>query len=128
MWVRESAHEVAWDVHVASTAATSAITRPRGGPDADQGAHQQPHIEAADVDIQALQDIAVLAQVRAPHRAGLVEMRVRPFQPLAPSALPRAATRTAEAPTIRITTRRASPGARPSPPAALWLGDVGPQI
>src|SRR4051794_7219695 len=55
--------------------------------DADEGAHQQSQVEAANVDEEPLQDVRVAAQVRAPHRPGLVEMRVRTFQSLTALAL-----------------------------------------
>jgi hypothetical protein len=77
---------------------------------------------------EPLQDVAVTAQVRAPHGAGLVEMRVRSFQPLAPAALQHPATPAADAPSIRVhrVTRGRIP--RPSAPAAVRFRDVGAEV
>ena len=50
------------------------------GADADQLTHEQPEIEAANVDQQPLQDVGVPAQVDAAHAAGFVEMGKGPLQ------------------------------------------------
>ena len=48
--------------------------------------HEQAQVEAADLDERRFQDDGMPAQMHAPHPAGLVEMRVGPFQPFAPAA------------------------------------------
>ena len=50
---------------------------------ADQLPEQHAEIEAREVNQEALQDIAMSAQMRAPHPAGLVGMRKRSLDPLA---------------------------------------------
>ena len=85
-----------------ATTAASRPWRPRGVPTADEGAHQEPEIEAADVHEQPLQNVRVAAEMRAPHAPGLVEMRVRAFQVLAPSPQQGQAPRAVDASTIRI--------------------------
>ena len=47
---------------------------------ARQVPHEQPEIDAADLDEQPFQDVGMPAQMDAAHSAGLVEMRVGPFQ------------------------------------------------
>jgi hypothetical protein len=51
---------------------------------ADQVAHDEPEIEAARMNQQALEDIGVAAQMRAAHPTGVVEMGEGAFDPLAP--------------------------------------------
>src|SRR5580704_13595847 len=51
---------------------------------ADQVAHDEPEIEVASMNQQALEDIGVAAQMRAAHPTGVVEMREGAFYPLAP--------------------------------------------
>jgi hypothetical protein len=46
---------------------------------ADQLTHEQPEIEAADVDQQPLANVSVPTQEEATHAAGLVEMREGTF-------------------------------------------------
>ena len=55
--------------------------------DADELPHQESEIEAADVDEEPFQDVRVATQVRPAQAARLIEMRVRPFQSLAPATL-----------------------------------------
>ena len=76
--------------------------RPRGVPTPNERPHEEAQVEAADVDQQPFQDVRVPAQMRAPHPARLVEMRIRAFQPLAASPLQGVPARAADAPTIRI--------------------------
>src|SRR5580704_11464724 len=59
---------------------------PRGVPraTADQVAHDEPEIEAAGMNQQALEDIGVAAQMRAAHPPGVVEMCEGAFDSLAP--------------------------------------------
>jgi len=71
-------------------------------PDADEGPHQESQIEAADVHEQTLQDVRVAPEMCPSHAAGLVEMRVRPFQAFTPSPQQGESTRAVNAPTIRI--------------------------
>ena len=49
-------------------------------PDAEQLPHEQPEIQAADLQEQALEDVAVSAQVHAAHPSGCVEMRIGTFE------------------------------------------------
>ena len=49
-------------------------------PDAEQLPHEQPEIQAADLQEQALEDVAVSAQVHAAHPSGCVEMRLGTFE------------------------------------------------
>ena len=49
-------------------------------PDAEQLPHEQPEIQAADLQEQALEDVAVSAQVHAAHPSGCVEMRMGTFE------------------------------------------------
>ena len=61
--------------------------------DADQVAHDEPEIEAARMNQDALQDVGVPTQMRAAQRAGFIQMGVRalkifaaaPQEPLSPS-------------------------------------------
>ncbi len=55
-------------------------------PDARQPPQEQPKIQAADLQEQALEDVAVSAQVHAAHAPGLVEMGVGTFAPFAAPA------------------------------------------
>ena len=52
--------------------------------DADERTHHESQVKAAAVDQEPFQHVDVATQVRAPHRPGLVEVRVRTFQSLAP--------------------------------------------
>ena len=45
--------------------------------------HDEPEIEATRMNQEALQDVRVAAQMRAPHPARVVEMRKRAFDPFA---------------------------------------------
>src|SRR5215831_5800328 len=71
-------------------------------PDAEERSHEEPEIEAAAVNQQAFQDVRVAAQMRAPHPAGLVKMRVRLFQSLAATPLQPTPPPAAHAATIRV--------------------------
>ena len=51
---------------------------------ARQVPHEQSEIDAADLDEQPFQDVGMPAQMHTARPAGLVEMRVGPFQPFAP--------------------------------------------
>jgi hypothetical protein len=51
------------------------ILQPARRAAADQVAHDEPEIEAARMNQQALEDIRVAAQMRAPHPTRVVEMR-----------------------------------------------------
>jgi hypothetical protein len=57
--------------------------KPARRADADQVAHDEPEIEAARMNQQALEDIRVAAQMRAKHPTRVVEMREGAFDPLA---------------------------------------------
>ena len=54
---------------------------------AEDGPHEEARVEPADMDEQPLQDVGVAPPVGATHPAGLVEMRVGPFQVLAAATL-----------------------------------------
>ena len=64
-----------------------------GRADATQGAHEEAHVEPADVDAHPFQDIRVPPQMRAAHPTGVVEMRVRAFPSLTPAPLQGTPTR-----------------------------------
>ena len=51
----------------------------------DQRSHEQAQVERPCVDEQSLEDVGMPSQVRPSHAAGVVQMRVRPFEVLAPS-------------------------------------------
>ena len=46
----------------------------------DQCSHEQAHVERPRVDEQSLEDVGMPSQVRPSHAAGVVQMRVRPFE------------------------------------------------
>ena len=92
----------------------------------EDGPHEEAQVEPADVDEQPLQDVGVAPQVGATHPAGLVEMRVRPFQVLAAVALQSPAPRTPDAPPVRVDRVARQRVFRPLPPAAIRLRDVRP--
>ena len=69
---------------------------------ADQLPEQHAEVEAREVNQEALQDIAMPAQMRAPHPAGLVGVRERTLDALATSAHQALAAGAPNAPTIRI--------------------------
>ena len=119
-------------VHSATTRATTTASRPcrlRGVPTPKRVRIKSPEIEAADVDEQPLQDVRVPAQMRAPHPAGLVQMRIRAFQSLARGAAARPARARRGCVDDSRTRRRGPRRLRlPPTPAAVRLGDVGAQI
>jgi len=96
--------------------------------DAEERAHQEPEIEAPDVDEEAFQDVRVAPQVRPAHPAGLIEMGVRPLQAFAAASLQPTAAGPAYPPAVRIDRvarrRLAAPVTRP----AIWFRDVCPQV
>ena len=101
----------------------AALEAPRRA-DARQVPHEQPEIDAADLDEQPFQDVGMPAQMDAAHPAGLVEMRVGPFQQLAPLPQQPFPARAADPPPVgihRVPRRRL---ALPVPPAAIRLRDV----
>ena len=101
----------------------AALEAPRRA-DARQVPHEQPEIDAADLDEQPFQDVGMPAQMDAAHPAGLVEMRVGPFQQLAPLPQQPFPARAADPPPVgihRVPRRRL---ALPVPPAAVRLRDV----
>src|SRR5574339_754095 len=76
--------------------------KPARRADAEERAHQEAQVEAADVYEEALRDVRVAPQVRAAHPAGLVEMGVGPLQVFAPATLQPTAARPADPPAVRI--------------------------
>src|SRR5688572_4948408 len=72
------------------------------GADADEGPHHEAQVEAAAVDEESFQDVRVASQVRASHRAGLVEMRIRALQALATAPLQGAPTGAANTSTVGV--------------------------
>ena len=62
--------------------------------------HEQPQVDAADLHEQPFQDVGMPAQMDAAHPAGLVEMRVGPFQPFAPLPQQPFPARAADPPTV----------------------------
>ena len=97
-----------------------------GRTDADEGPHQEPQIEGAAVDEEPFQDVRVPPQMRAPHRACLVEMRIRAFQSLAAAPLQRPPARAANASAVGVhgIAGRRLPRSLETP--TIGLGDVGP--
>ena len=91
---------------------------------ARQVPHEQPEIDAADLDEHPFQDVGMPAQMHAAHPAGLVEMRVGPFQQLAPlpqQPFPACASDPSAVGIHGVPRRRL---ALPVPPAAVRLRDV----
>ena len=68
------------------------------------------------------------SQVRPSHAAGVVQMRVRPFEVLAPSPQPSHAPCTADASAIRIDRIAGHGVLRPVASAAIRFRDVAPQV
>ena len=92
--------------------------------DARQVPHEQLEIDAADLDEQPFQNVGMPAQMDAAHPAGLIEMRVWPFQQLAPlpqQPFPACAANPPPVGIHRVPRRRL---ALPVPPAAVRLRDV----
>ena len=85
-----------------------AILQPARRAAADQVAHDEPKIEAARMNQQALEDIGVTAQMRAAHPAGVVEMREGAFDPLAALTHQAPAARATNPPPIGIHRVRAA--------------------
>src|SRR5262247_914904 len=91
-----------------------------GGAAAAQLPHQEAEIEGARVDQQPFEDVAMSAQVGAPHPAGVVDMRERPFHVLPAAAQQPLAALPAHAPAIAVD---GGLGVRDLPPlAAAALG------
>jgi hypothetical protein len=99
-----------------------------GRADPEARAHQEAQVEPTRVDQQPFQDVRVAAQMRAAHRARLVEMRVRSFQPLASTSQQGQPARAADAPPIGIHGIASCRLLLPRASTAIWLGDVGPHI
>ena len=93
---------------------------------ADQLPEQHAEVEAREVNQEALQDIAMPAQMRAPHPAGLVGVRERTLDALATSAHQALAAGAPNAPTIRIDGRLGLPRLGPIAAASIRLGDIRP--
>ena len=101
----------------------AALEAPRRA-DARQVRHEQPEIDAADLDEQPLQNVGMPAQMDAAHPAGLIEMRVGPFQQLAPLPQQPFSACASNPPPVgihRVPRRRL---ALPVAPAAVRLRDV----
>ena len=109
----------------ASTRALARPRRPRGVPKpVSQLAHEQPEIQAANLQKQALEDVAVSAQVHAAQPPGSGEMRIGTFEAFtAPTQEPLPA-RAANPPPVGIygVTGHVLPA--PVAPPALWLRHV----
>ena len=93
----------------------------------EASAHEKSQVEAARVDEEALQDVRVASQMRAPHATGLIEMGMGSFQSLAASPLQRHPSPAADTPPVRVD-RGARRLLRPPAMAAIRFGDVGPQV
>jgi hypothetical protein len=104
-----------------------AILQPARRAAADQVAHDEPEIEAARMNQQALEDIRVAAQMRATHPTRVVEMREGAFDPRAPLTHQATAARATNPPPIGI--YRAQVRGLPGPLAAtaVRLRDVRPE-
>src|ERR1700685_1619421 len=79
-----------------------AILQPARRAATNQVAHDEPEIEAARMNQQALEDIGVAAQMRAAHPTGVVEMREGAFDSLAPLTHQAPAARSTKPPPIGI--------------------------
>ena len=86
---------------------------------ADQLPEQHAEVDAREVNQEALQDIAMPAQMRAPHPAGLVGVRERTLDALATSAHQALAAGAPNAPTIRIDGRLGLPRLGPIAAASI---------
>ena len=93
---------------------------------ADQLPEQHAEVEAREVNQEALQDIAMSSQMRAPHPAGLVGMRKRSLDPLAAPPHQALASGPPDAPTIRIDGRLGLRRLGPLAAAPIRLGDIRP--
>jgi hypothetical protein len=103
-----------------------AILQPARRAAADQ-VHDEPEIEAARMNQQALEDIGVAAQMRAAHPPGVVELREGAFDQLASLTHQARAARATNPPPIGI--HRGLGRGRPRPIAAttVRLRDVRPK-
>ena len=95
---------------------------------ADQGPHEQAQVAGPRVDEQSFEDVGMPSQVRPSHAAGVVQMRVRPFEVLAPSPQQGHAPCPADASAIRIDRVAGHGLLRPVASAAIWFRDVAPQV
>ena len=93
--------------------------------DADKGPHQESQIEATDMDEEPLQDVCVAPEMCPSHAAGLVEMRVGPFQAFTPSPQQGESPCAVNAPTIRIHRGLGSGLLLPVASTAVRFGNVG---
>ncbi len=89
------------DRHSGDTAPLQAA----GRADPDQMTEQHAEVEACDVNQEALQDIPMPAEMRAPQAAGLVGVRKRSLDQFAPAAQQALATVPPNTPAIRIDRR-----------------------
>ena len=103
-----------------------AALQPARRADPDQMTHDEPEIEATRMNQEALQDVRVAAQMRAPHPARVVEMRKRAFDPFAALAHQAAAAAAPHPATIAIHRRLGLGSLRPITSPPVRLGHVGP--
>lgn len=78
------------------------------------------------MDHQPLQDVGVTAEVHAPHPAGFVEMRKRPFQPLVAKRQQALAAGAPNATPIAVHGVASFGVLFPVPPSPIRFGDVAP--
>jgi hypothetical protein len=64
--------------------------------------HEEPQIEGADTNQQALEDVAPTAQVQASHNNGVTHVGEGPFDEFGSAFLQPMATRASEATSVRI--------------------------
>ena len=92
-------------VSKAATMDSSVLTKaakPLGVPAPSNLSHEEAQIEGADMDQQALEDVASTAQVQASHSAGVIHVGEGPFDAFGPAVLQPLATRASEATSVRI--------------------------
>ena len=95
--------------------------------DADQLTHDEPEIEPTRMNQDALQNVGVAAQVRAPQCAGFVQVRMGSLQVLAAAAQQLLAARAANPPAVAIDGVAQGGLAVPAATAALRFRDIGAQ-
>ena len=92
--------------------------------DAEERPHQQAQIEASGVDHEPFEDVRVAPQMRAPHRARLIEMSVGLFQSLAALPQQREPAGATDSSTIRIHRVAGHCFRLPVAPASIRFCDV----
>src|SRR5712692_4383192 len=95
--------------------------------EADELTHEEPEIEGTGMNQDALENVRVAAQMRAPHAARVVDMRERAFDQFAASPHQAPSTSSTNPAAIAIHRRLGLGLLRPIASPAVRLGDVGPE-